>query len=85
MNSSNFVRVVVCLVSLLGIVTLMLRHAAKTHWLNEDLPTDMLRSVYFVGDLDMTRFKHRVWFKSTFWFEAFIFVLTPIPYYDWVV
>ena len=84
LNNSNFVRVVVCFVSLCGIITLMLRHIAKARWLNEDLPADMLNSVYLTGGLDLARFKHRAWFKSSFWFEAFIFVLTPIPYYDWI-
>ena len=84
LNKSNFVRVVVCFVSLCGIITLMLRHIAKARWLNEDLPADMLNSVYFTGGIDLARFKHRAWFKSSFWFEAFIFLLTPIPYYDWI-
>ena len=54
LNNSNFVRVVVVLVSLLGILTLMFRHAAKSNWQNEDLPADMMRSAYLLGNVDST-------------------------------
>lgn len=40
--SSNFVRVVICLLSFFGITTLYFRHKIKARWLNEDLPFELL-------------------------------------------
>ena len=37
----NFVRVVILIISFLGVFTLLLRHLSKARWLNEDLPNEM--------------------------------------------
>ena len=52
--NSNFVRVVILFVSILGVITLILRHSTKTRWLNEDLPTEVFKSVYMSGDREDT-------------------------------
>ena len=46
MAESNFVRVVILLVSIFGIITLFFRHYVKAHWLNEDLPYELHNSKY---------------------------------------
>lgn len=39
LSEASFVRVVIALTSLFGIVTLFYRHYTKSKWLNEDLPS----------------------------------------------
>ena len=41
LEESNFVRVVIMLISLVGIVTLIYRHYIKARWLNKDLPAEI--------------------------------------------
>ena len=75
---SNFVRVVILFVSILGVVTLVARHSTKTSWLNDPLPNE----VWKTPQEDDLKGKRRVWFKTAFWLEASLFLICPIPYYD---
>mmetsp|Transcript_46211 Transcript_46211/g.61196 ORF Transcript_46211/g.61196 Transcript_46211/m.61196 type:complete len:247 (+) Transcript_46211:340-1080(+) len=76
------------MVSFFGMVTLWVRHVAKTRWLNEDLPVELLRSPYLMNDggrevIEADGFKRRSWFQTSFWLEAAIFLVCPIPFRDW--
>ena len=65
LSQSNFVRVVIVLVSIFGIVTLYYRHSVKARWLNEDLPFELLNSQYFLkttDEINLQGLKRRVWF-----------------------
>ena len=78
------------LVSVFGIITLALRHANKSRWLNEDLPYELLNSQYYMKldgreEIDASGFKRRSLFKAAFWWEAFIFLICPIPFNDWII
>ena len=35
-------------------------------------------------EIDTPAFKRRVWFQGSFWYEAFIFIIFPIPFTDWL-
>ena len=90
LSKSNFVRMVIVLVSIFGIVTLYYRHVVKTRWLNEDLPFELLNSQYYLNmkggeEIEAAGFKRRVWFRSSFWWEAFIFLICPIPFKDMLI
>ena len=87
---SNFVRVVIVLVSIFDIITLYFRHAVKARWLNEDLPFELLNGEYRMKlegreEIDASGFKRRVWFQASFWYEAIIFIICPIPFKDWIL
>jgi len=91
LSKSNFVRVVIVIVSIFGVITLWVRHVAKARWLNEDLPVELLNNHYFNiegGSRDVIEaegFKQRVWFQKSFWFEALIFLICPVPFKDWSI
>ena len=77
-------------ISIFGIVTLYFRHAVKARWLNEDLPFELLNSRYYMKiegkeEIEATGFTRRVWFQPSFWFEAIIFLICPIPFNDWII
>ena len=76
-------------VSLLGLTTLYFRHSTKTRWLNEDLPNEMFRSTRILNleneEFNQAKFKRRTWFRPSFWGEALIFLICPLPYYDDVI
>ena len=85
----NFVRVVIAIISVLGVISLSFRHYRKAMWLNEDLPSEMTQNLYthnmFDLDYDVKHglmFKRRIWFGSRFWIEAFCLLVCPIPYWD---
>ena len=83
-------RVVIVIVSAFGITTLAFRHSVKAKWLNEDLPVELLNGEYRLklndkDEIDTKGFKRRVWFQASFWYEAFIFLICPIPFYDWTI
>ena len=75
--------------SFLGIVTLFLRHSTKSRWLNEDLPNEMFRSTQILNletdEMAAMKVKRRAWFRPSFWAEALLFCICPIPYYDQVI
>lgn len=65
LSQSNFVRVVIVIVSVFGIVTLYYRHSVKARWLNEDLPFELINSQYFLmrhDEINLQGLKRRVWF-----------------------
>ena len=35
-------------------------------------------------EIDARGFKRRVWFGASFWYEALIFMICPIPFNDWL-
>ena len=89
LSESNFVRVVISIVSLFGVITLYFRHKLKSQWLNEDLPYELLNNQYLfrvdgAEEIEADGFKHRAWFKLSFWCEALIFIICPIPFNDWL-
>ena len=47
LSESNFLRVIIWFINIFGIVTLGVRHVAKTRWLNEDLPVEVLKNPYY--------------------------------------
>ena len=84
---SNFLRVIILLVSLFGVVTLWVRHVAKARWLNEDLPLELLKSPYVLGGsarevIEAQGYKRRSWFQTSFWLEALIFLVCPLPFFE---
>jgi len=86
----NFVRLVILIISCIGVFTLFLRHYSKAKWLNEDLPNEMTENLYTNNAIDYEQdfknglmFKRRIWFSSKFWIEAFCLLVCPIPYEDW--
>ena len=91
LSESNFVRVVILLISLFGVITLYLRHKIKSEWLNEDLPYELLRSQYLIkldgsNEIEAAGFnRRRKWFRSSFWYEALIFLICPLPFDDSLV
>ena len=90
LSQSNFVRVVIVIVSAMGIVTLSFRHMAKARWLNEDLPVELMNSQYYMTKSNRAEvfeaqgFKRRLWLSASFWWEATIFLFCPIPFHDWL-
>ena len=50
LSESNWLRVIIVLVSLFGIITLYMRHLVKARWLNEDLPAELMKNAYILGD-----------------------------------
>lgn len=89
LSDLSFQRVVVLIISLLGVFTLFLRHKSKAKWLNEDLPNEMTQNLYTNNVLDWEQdystglmFKRRKWFKTSFWIEALFLLACPIPYWD---
>lgn len=48
----NFVRLVILVISCLGVFTLFLRHYSKAKWLNEDLPNEMTENLYTANIFD---------------------------------
>lgn len=86
-SESNFLRVVIWLISIFGVVTLWVRHVAKTRWLNEDLPIELLKNPYYGAEgrdiIEADGFKRRSWFQTSFWLEAAIFLVCPLPFKDY--
>ena len=75
------------MVSLFGVVTLWVRHVAKARWLNEDLPLELLKSPYVLGGsarevIEAEGYKRRSWFQTSFWLEAAIFLVCPLPFFE---
>ena len=91
LSESNWLRVVILAVSLFGVITLYMRHLIKSRWLNEDLPAEMMKNNYILGgDANTTElldgnWKRRNWFQISFWLEAAIFLVCPVPFKDWSV
>lgn len=74
----------------MGITTLYFRHAVKARWLNEDLPFELLNGEYRLkindkDEIETQGFKRRVWFQASFWYEAFIFLICPLPFLEWLI
>ena len=90
LSESNFVRVVIIIISVFGIITLYQRHKVKARWLNEDLPIELLNSQYYMKlegreEIVTSGLKRRVWFQASFWYECLIFLICPIPFNDWLM
>ena len=78
------------LVSFFGIITLFFRHYVKAHWLNEDLPYELHNSKYVMKldgreEIENTGVRRKVWFSMSFWLEALIFLVFPLPFTDWLM
>lgn len=88
MMETSFIQIVIFIVSLIGIFTLYLRHKHKSKWLNEDLPNEMQQNLYTKSkfqDWDKLFYSRRQWFHYSFWLEALIFLICPIPYWDMII
>lgn len=74
------------MISLIGVTTLAVRHGSKSEWLNKDLPQEISGN-NTLGDLDFGRMlintKSR--FGYRFFFEAFVILLCPVPYWDCII
>ena len=66
LSESNFLRVIILFCSIFGVVTLWVRHYAKTRWLNEDLPVELLKNPNYGMDsreiIELQGLKRMSWF-----------------------
>jgi len=79
-------RVIVVMISGLSVCTLFFRHKKKANWLNEDLPKEMRASLFIIGTpLNQIIFRYRKVLTFWFWLEAFILIICPVPYFDFII
>jgi hypothetical protein len=67
-------------------MTLAIRHNTKANWVNKDLPLEISGS-NILTDIDFGKLLKNTKnsYGISFWFEVFIFLLCPIPYYDLII
>lgn len=63
-----------------------IRHGSKAEWLNKDLPREISGSTN-LPDLDFGKMliNAKTAFGLSFWVEAFMILLCPIPYWDFII
>ena len=80
---------VITIVTMGGIIALYRRHKMKTDWLNNDLPHVMRQqTIQGISELAPAQkyiIKFRSPFRASFWLEAFILLIGPLPYYDPII
>lgn len=86
--STNFVRTIVCTISLFGLICLIQRHRYKAKWKRVHFSDDKETKLYYrykevtSDKLDIYKPHDPSLFKLQFFIEMIMLIANPIPYFD---
>jgi hypothetical protein len=87
-DSTNLVRLIILITTILAIVCLIIRHYYKIEWLNKYFQDDQETHIYYqyneviIGKGADNIIERKRMINKEFFFEIFILMICPIPYWD---
>jgi len=90
-STTNMLRLIIMITSLLAIGTLITRHYYKMQWINKYLDDDDENHIYYqyneviIGKQTDGIKPHKRLITKSFIFEFLLLCIFPIPYFDWYI
>ena len=87
-DTTNLVRLIILITTILAIVCLIVRHYYKIEWLNKYFQEDQETHIYYqyneviIGKHADNIIERKKMFNKEFFFEILILLICPIPYWD---